>query len=207
MRQLVTLEEVKRHMAEQSDRHDDEIEDLIEEASEKFIRKCGRELLPENPAEHNRVFDVSRDVVHYRELELGDLSAQPVQVKLYDVDGVTLLQTIPAAAFVCLPRRRESWQPISHLRFLANVVDAAALSRGQSLEVRGVWGFPAVPADIKREVRKTVQAWLARDVKQTSQTYQDAKPGFTKTLGQHELPLSAAQACESYRVGLGGGAD
>lgn len=202
---LCSIADVKRYIGETSDDYDDEIADLVAAASQAFLSRTRRELRPFTANPSTRVFDIDADVIAERSILPGDLASFS-NVVIKAPDG-TLMQTVDVSTVVGLPRIREPWRPIAELAFLRGLTGSAILSVGGSrygapgytLEVTGSWGFPQVPADIRREVKKIAAAGLARDVKRTSKTFSEQAPGFTAGGSMHEFPLSAEQCAARYR--------
>jgi hypothetical protein len=216
---LCTVQDVKDYIGETSQDYDDEIVDLIAAATQAFLSRTGRELVPNEPNPSTRTFDVDVDVYTERTILVGDL-ASFTAVAINNPDG-TLFQQVDITTIVALPRRREVWRPIAELYFRPGLLGSAIFygapgvtggffgadelydyhAAGYTIDVTGAWGFPLVPADISREVKKIAAAGLARDVKRVSRTMSEAAPGFQAAGGaMHEFPLSAEQVATRYRI-------
>jgi hypothetical protein len=199
--ELCTVADVKALIGEETDTFDGEIADAIEAVSAAFLRRAQRELVPFTPNPQTRVFDIDEDVVCDRSLLVGDL-ASFTAIAIIAPDG-TLLQDVDLATVVAQPRIREAWAPIGELEFRSGafIANPAILRRGDTAEITGNFGFPQVPSDVRREVKKAAAAQIVRDVKNVSRTLREAAPGFKAASGSmHELPLSAEQCASSYRV-------
>jgi hypothetical protein len=180
---------------------DDDLADLIERVSDKIMDVAQREFVVDGTNPQERVFDVTAAAARDRELEIGDLADVPTTVTITDLEGTETVADL--GAVTCLPRRRESWQPIAALRFELHPVDLAAVLRaGFTVTVAADWGFPEVPPRIVHETIKTVYAWLAKDIGSYSKLFKEQNPQFAPTIGQHALPLSAQQEAERFRVPL-----
>jgi hypothetical protein len=195
---LCTVADVKAYIGETSDDYNGEIADLVAAASTAFLERTRRELRPFAANPQTRVFDIDGDTIEDKSILVGDL-ASFTAIAIKAPDG-TLFQNVDVASVVAQPRIRKVWQPIAELEFRQGFANSAWLRYGYTLEVSGNFGFPQVPADIRREVKKIAAAGLARDVKRTGRAFREAEPGFKADGGaMHEFPLSAEQVARRYR--------
>ena len=122
------------------------------------VNEAGREFYT-TTSTATRLFSVDFDSYWNRTVKVGDL-ADLDSVRLLDRDG-TSHATVAAADTIPHPRNRKPWEPITRLEFTADVIQP--ISDG-AIEVTGTWGFPLVPADIKRAVLEGVVAEYDRQV-------------------------------------------
>jgi hypothetical protein len=137
-------------------------------------------------------------------LEVGDLaqkrdgSAGPAAIRIKDLAGA-LLQTVTLSTVVSLPRIRKPWQPVTELWFLEGLSGSAQISPSTVIEVDCKWGFPAIPAGLRRACANQAALWYARDVKHYASTFNlesgrfeivrsDLAPAIAKTARRYKRP-------------------
>ena len=160
--------------------------DFITIESRDFMEETGREITPIAPGSVMRVFDVDWIVCEERELLIGD-ATDTTGVVLKGQDG-TVLQTLASSAWIDLPRIREDWEPITSIYFPPLVDDPAfftwpTVTWGPYVpdenprlvcEVTGTWGFPLVPATVKRAVATLVLMRYLNDAAAVGTALSDA---------------------------------
>lgn len=217
METLCSVEEVTAYRPIQADT--EVLDRLVIAVTDKMLQIANREFVvdvadPTVPT--MRAFDVDRGLVEDRELEVGDMAAAPAGIVVRGNDGV-ISEVVDLATVTCLPRRRrEHWRPITVLRFERWLPTSAIFRWGgmsieqlhfgaESIEVTAKWGFPAIPPSINQEAIKTVHAWYLKDAGSLTKTFKDAVQPTQSgiSIGQHQLPLSAQQECERWRVPFG----
>jgi hypothetical protein len=176
----------------------DVLPDIVEDVSDAMIDYVDRELVGPGETETRR-WDVDRELVLERELEIGDLGdSAGMVVKIYDRLTGTLLQTVPNALIVALPRNRKPWEPYSTLWFLAGDANSAQLATSSVVEVTSdKWGFPAVPPRVRRLAIFQVRAWAARDPAIFSRVYD---PLQDRILKPDDLEPTVKRGLERLRV-------
>jgi len=127
-----------------------------------------------------------------RIVRIDDLSATPTEVQVLDEDGAGVYTAVVATDVVTRPRNRRSHEPIRSLRLRS----AVPMSASYELRVRGVWGWPAVPDDIREACIETVIDWMKNHQGLTAQSPDQFDPGG---LAQRALPLKAYQIARDYR--------
>jgi hypothetical protein len=168
----------------------------VNAASDAFLNLCGREIKPESTAPAARVFaglEVIRIGCEPLELEIGDAaSVTAVTVTHYD-GSVTNL----GGLYSTLPlRRRFAWEPIEGLKLAKSV----AITDTDTITVTGVWGFPAVPEDVRQAVARAAAAWFAGDVRRYGEVFSTAEATAPADPGNvHVLPRYAWETAMRYR--------
>lgn len=150
---LCTVEQVKAARRDTSDAFDALTQAMITAASRRVMTWTGRRIRPRDDTPTARSFDAVAVDGAWR---LDDLSAPPTAVTIEGADGVTVA-ALDVADVVCLPRNREGWQPIDQIRIRPGATSPTA---GQVIVVTGVWGWPAIPADIQQAAIETACEWL-----------------------------------------------
>ena len=148
------------------------VEDMIVAASRAIRQYTEREFtLESGTAPVTRTFDVGggHRMATTEGVPVGDMASAPGTVRVLDSDGGTVSTLTVASDLVMLPTPRQSWQPITAMRFRPN---AQSLAADYQLEVTGTFGWPSVPEDVKRACVRTVVAWLRRDVQAFGTSYQ-----------------------------------
>jgi hypothetical protein len=161
--------------------------DCINAASDEFYAVGNREFVSRSatrdeanddlvvvPTE-TREFDVDEWIVEERRLPVGDLlpKANPPHVdaiRISQLDG-TLVETVDLATLIYLPRRREPWQPIGELWFRPSMARSAGLYSGYVVAIDAKWGWPRIPANLRRACANQAALWFERDVKQFTTTF------------------------------------
>lgn len=164
-RALVTLAETKDWLqVEQVDTSKDlELVRVINDVSDRMHYEAGREFKPISAASAARSFEV--DTVGWRTgtVMVGDLSAAPTLVEIIDTDAATVLETVSAANYTLNPLVREAWEPVRRIEF--NYRNGVTYLRpGMRVRVTGVWGFPAVPGNVRQATLDAIAAVIDRDV-------------------------------------------
>lgn len=160
---LVSLQEAKDWLNEVNIEAGDELElaETIDAVSVAVINEAGREFKTySTTSTESRLFTVDFDAYWNRSVFIGDLATLNT-VEFLDKDGA-LFATIAAGDIVSYPRNRKPWEPITRLEFTADAVRPVRYNG--SIRVTGTWGFPSVPADIKRAVLEGVVAQYDRQV-------------------------------------------
>lgn len=165
---LVGLQEAKDWLNERNIEAGDELElaETIDAVSVAVINEAGREFVTySTTATESRLFSVDFDSYWNRTVKVGDLTAVSA-VEFLDYTGTLQTTVTTASQLVLHPRNRKPWEPITRLEF-TSAVPTPPLSG--SVRVTGTWGFPAVPADIKRAVLDGVAAQYDRQVEHYQQ--------------------------------------
>lgn len=142
------------------------IEQLIGRATRSISSYANREFVVEGSNPKTRTFEVG-PWARGRIVPVGDMAAMPDEVRILDAAG-DLVADVDVAALQGYPLNRESWQPITRLRFRPA---APTLSPEHQLEVEGDFGFPAVPADVAHATVVTVGIWVRREVSAYSASF------------------------------------
>lgn len=194
-RDLCTLAQVKEYLGETTGDYDGLIGRLISAASEEFHRRAGREFLPVGSNPQARTFDRPKadelGRVHFR---VGDLAADPTSVELHDEDG-NLRLALGAGDYVLLPRARKPGHPYTRIRLHRRI----AVLPTDVLELTGDFGFPAVPENVRQAVIAQVMLWMARDVKNFSETFSTTEG---RVVRPRELDAIVLAVADSYRNNL-----
>lgn len=120
-----------------------------------------------------RRYDMTAETVLRRKVWVGDMTSVST-VTVEDQSAVTV-ETVAAANRVSLPRVREEWEPITDLWFPPfSASPVGSLGDQYVLTVTGVWGFPAVPADLKMAVAKMVLVRYLADAASAGTALSDA---------------------------------
>jgi hypothetical protein len=198
-RSLVGLSETKDWLRVQNvdTSNDLQIVRAINDISDRFYEECEREIklfTGANP--QARTFDVDEQAIYRRTIRVGDLTSF-TQVRILDELG-NLIQTPSLSDCISLPRVRRSWEPIRALRFTQNVSRLWAGYYPLVIEVTGVWGFPAVPGNLRQAVLDAVVSTLDRDVENYKEDLAAGVSGGSA--GKDDaLPGSAMDVALSYR--------
>lgn len=150
---LCTVEQVKAARRDTSTTFDVLTQAMVTAASRRVMTWTGRRITPLDTAATVRSFDAVAVEGAWR---IDDLSAPPTAVTIEDAEGVTVA-TLDVADVVCLPRNRDAWQPIDRLLIRPSATAPAA---GQIITVTGLWGWPAIPADVRQAAIETACEWL-----------------------------------------------
>ncbi len=164
---------------------------LIARASVAIERVAKGRQFTIDGAASDRYFPLE-DIGREREVFIDDLSAIPTQVEVIDREGESVHTSVVADDVVPQPRNRRSHEPITSLRLRS----AVPVGAGYELRVRGVWGWPAVPDDIREACIETVIYWMKNHQGLTVQSPDEFDPG---TPPQRALPLKAYQIARNYR--------
>jgi hypothetical protein len=121
------------------------------------------------PGLTTRVFDIDQTMARRRIVPVGDMTTVTT-VEVNDINGDLIEAT---TSYVKLPRIRQEWEPITELWF-PMMTDAAPMAVGYSVEVVGVWGFPAIPADVVVAVAKLVLVRFIADAASSGTALADA---------------------------------
>jgi hypothetical protein len=157
----------------------DEWTRLVNGATDAFLNLCGREIKPENAAAADRVFSARELIVigcEPAELEIGDAA---------DIQTITITSELGVATpatvgWSKLPlRRRYSWDPLEAVQFARSQVFA----KTDTITVHAVWGFPAIPDDVREAVARTAAAWFARDTRRYGEVFSNAEHDFAERPG------------------------
>lgn len=191
---------------------DEIIDDFIDSASQRIYEVSGREFLAWNdPGEQ-----AGPPVVAYpepapvaREIEAAMLPATPGissarMVKVGDLrrlDSIAYARAFQASAptpilladAVAQPRARAPWQPIRWLELRRGVYE------GEIFTVTGVWGFPAVPADVVEACAEQAAFWSLRDLAKLGAIFVDAAAAGLQATEPRSLLLSVYETAAFYR--------
>jgi hypothetical protein len=165
---LVSLEEARAFLQkdEGEEEQDELIVALINAASSRILQHTGREFAPKGVAPETRVFAASGGA---RTIDLF-----PFDVR--EVTAVTLGSDLAPGEQAALAS--SGWRlrplPAPHGVYqLLRLSRAAATEVGCDefeVSVTGLWGFAAVPEDVKHWCKVTVAIWLRKDVSAFSRT-------------------------------------
>lgn len=204
-RALVSLAETKDWLEQRNiDTNNDlDLVRVINDISDRFHYEARREFKVAGTNPQTRVFEADPYVMKRGIIQVGDLVSYTL-VEIIDTDWTSVVQTVALTDVVGLPIVRESWEPIRRLEFSRNV---AYLRAGMRVRVTGVWGFPAVPGNVRQAVLDTVAAIYDRDVEQYRQDFSQPAQGEAGNVivvgtGQQRilaLPLEAQAVAWSYR--------
>jgi len=180
---------------------DDQIQELIIEASAEIMKSVGREFAPPSgdvaPYVTRRfeVKDYRVDFYPYDLRTLHSVVLHPEEVTneqsldiLLDVD----LRPVPATDGVYTAMLLTPW--------LSLISERSLRFRWPLVDVTGAWGFASVPADVKRAAVIAVRSWLRRD----SQVFANV-PGMSpgnlqpSPQGTYHLPYASQCIIERYR--------
>lgn len=167
-RALCDLDDVKRLVP--GYQFDDELVDalieLINGLSDDIHAQADREVvsLDATADPSARLFDLTQTHVRRRKVRIGDCASVTL-VRVVDADG-TLQEALTSGNYVLLPRVRGAADPIRQIWFPTTGVSSPVTSVqcGRALEVTGNWGFPEIPARLRRAVAKLVIVRYVSDV-------------------------------------------
>jgi len=171
-RALVGLREAKDWLQSQTvnTSNDLDLVRVINDISDRMYEESEREFKSfDGGGSAVRIFDPNG----YWPVRIGDLSTTPTLVRILDKDGNSLA-TVAAGDQILRPRVRRPWQPITSLQFTQDVIEPRW---SDQIEVTGVWGFPAVPGNVRQAVLEAVAAVMDRDVEHYSQDLGPASSG------------------------------
>lgn len=219
-RALCSREEVKRLLPNYTEPADpgekataDEIiDDFVDSASQRIYEVSGREFLAWNdPGEQAGAPPVvwPEPAPAAREIEATMLPATPGQssariVKVGDLRRLDQLaysrafQTSPATSIalaeaIAHPRARAPWQPIRWLELRRGVYE------GDVFTVTGVWGFPAVPADVVQACAEQAAFWSLRDLAKLGAIFVEAAAAGLQATEPRSLLQSVYETAAFYR--------
>lgn len=169
--------------------HADLLTRLINAASSAIRQRAQREFKAANPAAHQRLFDVAP--ARLREVPIGDMRAVPTAVAVQNTAGVAT--ALELTDVIALPLSRPSSEPISRLRLRS----AVALTDSDTLAVTGLWGFPAVPEDVRQACVVQVREWFVADLSRYGEAFEDA--GVVPDIPVRALSRHAWDVASGYR--------
>lgn len=222
-RALCTREEAKRLLpnyveptdpAEQT-RADAFFDDAIDAASQRIYEVSGREFLAFNdpgtqssddwptPAPVARDLDVQLNATtpadpgygsrRARLLKVGDLAR--LDAIAYGTAWNSARYTLDVATYVIArPRVRAPWAPIRYLEIQGDVWAS------QVYTVTGVWGFPDVPADVRRACAIQAAIWASSDLANFSKTFLAAAAAGSSPSEPRSLAQEVFDVAFSYNV-------
>jgi hypothetical protein len=180
-RALCTAEDLRAYLPEFfADVDDGPLNESINAESDDFQAHTRREIRTENDAPTTRVFDIDWLIVEERELLIDD-AAEISSVTIKDPTGTIVVSEPP---FVDMPRNRQSFEPITSLWFPGKLAAAAPLAPGQTVEITGVWGWPAVPSRVRRAVVIFVARAYVRNLTAYSDSAEEILPDIKSTLAR-----------------------
>jgi hypothetical protein len=175
-RALVSLAEMKDWLNQQNiDTSSDlEIVAAINSASELAHDEAQREFkrTDTTTSATARIYSVDNLSFGRRFVQIDDLSTTPTLVRVLANDRSTVVATV--TDYNVYPNSREAWAPITGLEFENTVLRPRP---GQVVEVTGVWGFPAIPDQLKQAVKDAVAEMMDRDVEHYRQDYEPHTSG------------------------------
>jgi hypothetical protein len=180
-----SLDDVKLARRGMPDALDELVEALIPRASAAIDAHVGRRFNLDATAS-DRWFPI----VSHPEVLIDDLAAAPVQAALVDQDGADSTTLTPLTDLILMPRNRQADEPITSIRFVSTV------GWDCELRLRGLWGWPAVPAPVREATIVTVVDWLKDGQGLTPQTANLLEPGAPPFRG---LPQKARDLLRPYR--------
>lgn len=192
---LCTLADVTRYVpGYTSDTDtDDTLQALITAESTEFAERTGREFVAIAGLDP-RSFDISRYHVSEREIPIGD--ATTIATITQKRNGATV-RTITSPDVIQWPRNRQSWQPITELRF-PNLCDSPVLLQEEDVfEIAATWGFPTIPADVREACAKLVIVRYVSHIALPGTKFADAVTGNINVGG---LFASASAVVERYQI-------
>lgn len=218
-RALCSREEVKRLLpnyvepadAGEKATADEIIDDFIDSASQRIYEVSGREFLAWNdPGEQAGppvvVWPEPAPVAREIEAQLlpatpGVSSARMVKIgDLRRLDSIAYGRAFGSAPTPILladaiaqPRARAPWQPIRWLELRRGVYE------GEVFTVTGVWGFPAVPADVNQACAEQAAFWSLRDLAKLGAIFVDAAAAGLQATEPRSLLLSVYETAAFYR--------
>lgn len=195
---LATLADIKLQMETDVTTTDDVIEAHLAGAVEAIERYTGRRIAPLDVSATDRYFDAEDSYdPRRRELWVWDLSAAPTEVQILDSAGDSAATLTISDDLVVLPRNRRSWEPVERIRLRPSVVSPTP---GQEIRVRGLWGWPAVPEDVRDACVVTVRSWLRQaPVGGGYDEFGEGRPMAPAPAGGWMLPMAAKQRLRPYR--------
>lgn len=196
-RDLTTLAAVKKMIggdANSTTTYDPIISGLITQASEMLHREANREFIGVDDVE--RTFEIGHQEVEDRMLDLGAglKTNTPTYVKIFDPVTATVVETCQLALIEFQPYVRQAWEPYQFLYFLPGSTSSAQnIRRGYRFQIRGNWGFPAVPDDVTWIATKQAATWFERDYARESQSFQ-------RQTDKYDLDIGVRHAIRRYRL-------
>lgn len=167
---------------------------LISSESVSVIRETGREIV-EIPDNNPRTFDLTHSICARRSLPIGDAAAV-TQIELFDYDGTTSLGIIDPGLYILLPRLRQSWEPLTRVRFPYRPASPPPLlAPGRTLAITGTWGFPQIPFDLRQACAKRV---LLRYIADTANAGTRLADAIDDTFNIGALLASARDTVDGY---------
>lgn len=159
---LLTLSELKARMETTETAADAVLSALITSASAAIANHTGREFAgPVAPETRPIAPAETWGELGIRVGDLRSLTAGAGAVRILDADGVEI-SALASTDVVLEPRGRRSGEPAERIRPKSTVTNAS-LSTGYSITVAGLWGWPAVPDDVKEACIRTVLSWHRAD--------------------------------------------
>jgi hypothetical protein len=206
-RALVSLAETKdwlEHM--QIDTSNDlDLVRTINAVSQRLHQEADREFKAITTTSSARTFSAVNGLAATGTIDVGDMAANPSQVRVLADDWTTVVETLSSGDWLNLPEIRQAWQPIRRIQI--NYRLANPLRWGYRVEVTSTWGFPAVPEDVKQAALDSIAAVYDRDVTHWRQDLAPAQStpegGTTIVIGGSQrilsLPPAALATAWSYR--------
>jgi hypothetical protein len=172
---LVDFDLVKSFIGWKSttDTNDDLLRQGINAVNGLIHDYTGRQWIKDDAASTRR-FVLEYDDVYERSLMIEDLTtlAAPATVAIKLRDG-TLLETCDLTMIegkTHAPRGRAGF-PIIELEFIKGFAGSARLATGWAVDVTGIWGWDAVPAEVVNFAMQEIARWSTRDLSKFSATF------------------------------------
>lgn len=147
---------------------DAKLQQLLSAESELIHDECGREIVAMGDQPTTRQFEISKNAVGLRQVDVGDLASMDgLEVSILNWDG-TVNRTIDLSAILALyegdrqPTR--GWEPVTALYFPWGRPQMPVFIAQQALELTGTFGFPSIPGFIREACAKRVILRYVSDV-------------------------------------------
>lgn len=181
---------------------DDVIQEYINEASELIIKSYRREFAPVTTSATRRFRVSTKGKINLLPYDLQSVS----QVMLHPEQSQQIIASGDYSLFpttnyngVYMSMRISPWIPLVSLNYL---------KFGYALvDITGTWGFPSVPAPVKRAAVITVRTWLRKDAKGMAGSaggqYYSGQELPAELPSTYALPAAARKLLMPYKRDLG----
>lgn len=210
MADLCALADVRAQLelASSNTSRDTLINALIPHATALIQGDLEREFVSTTNGSTERTFPFSWSEANRKATVVVDLAP-------YDLQSATLVTLNPETSspvtlvadtdYILEPRVQPEgvYTSVRLSRYLVNVSQLALRFGEPRIAITGIWGFAAVPADVKITAAQVIASWMRRDIPNLGMNLGELEP-VPPTIGAtFDLPLFAKRNLNRYRRSVG----
>lgn len=184
---LITLEDAKAYIGVEDDDRDEQIEGLIDAASEWIIDTAQQEFAPAGAAGETRRIEYRGGGV----ISVAPYSLRAVTAVVIDP---TDQQVVPEAWQLRSAPKGRRGGVYNRIALSARYAATGHVAGVTTVDVTGTWGWAEPPKSIERACRRLVEMWFNAEIAFASDGY-DGEP-VRVPMG---VPLDVKDLVESYR--------